>query len=230
MTKRKKGRPRTPGAFYANGRRKQPTTKAERDDASRIPPTRETADYIERRQEYWLVPGLWNLASAEHCFDNAGILWLAGMFDDNGFPAEEIRNIFRDYASLYWRWYAQLAPQISRNERADRAEPSSHAAGWELRFQKLDKRLVGRERKAVHELAVDGWFMDDKHPNAIALANLGRLRIRARRKIDMPINGLVATEDGREMEWLKCALRGAFMLLDAKQPEREIPLWKLRAA
>jgi hypothetical protein len=233
MSKRKKkGRPQTSGAFYSNGRRKQPTTQEGRDDAARVHPTAETARYVQQRLEYWLVPGIWNLAAAEHCYDNAGVLWATGWFDNHGFTAEEIREVFREYACLYWRWYGALAPKISKGERADRSEPSNKAEGWELRFQKLDSRLKlgSTERRAVHQLAVNDWYFDQMHPDAIALCNLGRITIGERKKVKLPIVGEVAFATGDARDWLDAALRGAFQMLDARAIDREIPLWKMGRA
>lgn len=228
----------TKGSFYSNGRRKQPTTKAERmaqvETNKRVLPTPETVAYVERRLEYWTCPGIWNTASAEHCFDNAGILWATGWFDGHGFQADAIREVFRKYGALYWRWYAQTAPKTSKGERVGKSEPGIHAERWEEQFMQLDERLplASPERLAVHQLCVNGWHFDELEPRAVALANLGRLKINAKRKQKLPIAGEVAMPEGREMEWLKAALRGAFSMLDAqiaKQVKRgwDIPLWAL---
>lgn len=228
----------TKGSFYSNGRRKQPTTKAAREakaeEAKRVAPTDETRDYIERRLAAWTVPGLWTTAAAEQCYDNAGILWATGWFDKHGFPPEEIRDIFRRYAALYWRWYQGTAPKISKGERTGKSEPGIHAEGWERLFQRLDARLpIGSpERKAVHELAVDGWHFDGYHHRAEALANLGRVRLNARRKEQVPVAGRVAHETGKDMDWLEAALRGAFAMLDAETAKHlkrgwDIPLWAM---
>jgi hypothetical protein len=231
------GRNRTAGNRSKGGRKKKATTQAARDEAvtdnKRVLPTPETVAYLDRRLDYWMHPAVWTRASAEQCYDNAGILWATGWFNGNGFQPDEIRDIFRTYARLYWRWYP--APRASRGERVGRAEPSIHREKWEDLFMQLDARLVtgSVERRAVHAMAVDGWHFDEVDARAMALANLGRLKISARLKgCSLPITGEVAKETGREMEWLQAALRGAFCLLDAriaKEARRQwdIPLWAL---
>lgn len=226
----------TKGSFYSNGKKKQPTTKAERmalaENNKRVPPTPETMDYIERRLAYWTHPGIWNRAAAEQCYDNAGILWASGWFDRHGFQPDEIRDIFRKYAALYWRWYP--APKTSKAERVGKSEPSIHKENWERQFMIMDERLPlgSEERRAFHQLAVDGWHFDELDMRAIALADLGRLKIMAKHKTRLPVGDYIPGDSGREMDWLKAALRGAFMLLDAqiaKQARRgwTIPLWAL---
>lgn len=218
------GRAKTKGNRTAGGKRKKATTIEGRE--SRVLPTPETNAYVERRLEYWTHPRIWNRASAEHCYDGAGVLWATGWLDGHGFGADELRNILRDYASLYWRWYP--APKTAKHERISRSEPSCHREKWEALFMKLDARLDRHaERKAVHELAVNGWYSDEIDHRACALANLGRLRINARLNIKLPIAGYIAADNGREMDWLGNALRGAFMLLDAKLPSRMTPIWAL---
>lgn len=222
------GRAKTPGNRTKGGKKKKPTTLEGREDAKRILPTPETIAYVDRRVEYWTHPEVWNRASAEHCFDNAGILWLTGWFDKGGFQADEIRNIFRTYAELYWSWYP--APKTSKHERVGRSEPSTETTKREELFMRLDERLpIGsEERKAVHQLCVDDWHSDEYHHRAVRLANTGRLTINTRIKgTGLGIAGELADE--RDMEWLNAALRGAFMLLDATIAKRpwDIPLWAM---
>lgn len=228
----------TKGSFYINGKKKQPTTKAEREaqaeEGKRVLPTPETIAYVDRRLTYWTCPGVWNRASAEQCFDNAGILWATGWFDDHGFQASDIRDALRKYAAFYWKWYAGTAPKTSKGERTGKSEPGIHKERWEEMFMKMDERLplASAERLAVHQLCVNGWHFDEVDARAMALANLGRLKINARSKVKLPIAGEVAMPEGREMDWLRSALRGAFALLDAqlaKQLRRgwDIPLWAL---
>lgn len=220
-------RGKTPGNRSKGGRKKKASTVALREDAKRVLPTPETVAYIDRRLDYWTTDK-WNRASAEQCYDNAGILWITGWFNGHGFQPDEIRDIFRTYASLYWRWYAASAPKIAKGERVGHSEPGIHKEKWEGLFMALDGRLrVGSpERNAVHQLAVNGWHFDEYDPRAMALANLKRVKLR------MPVAGEVAGETGRAKDWLDDAMRGAFCMLDghlAKAMKRQwdIPLWAL---
>lgn len=221
------GRKKTKGAFYKNGKRKQPSTKAERENASRTLPTPETMAHIDSRLAYWVAP-MWSQAATEQCYDNAGILWITGWFNGHGFQPEEIRDIFRDYARLYWQWYSMTAPKCAKHERVGHSEPDTRKTKDERDFMRLDERLpIGSvERKAVHDMAVDDWHFDEYDAKALALANLGRLRL----KRDLRIAGEIAPDAGKEMDWLNAAIRGACSMLDGKLPSRrqwDRPLWAL---
>lgn len=221
------GRKRTPGNRDKSGKKKRATTLAGRELAKRVLPTPETQRHLDDRLAYWVSP-IWTQAATEHCYDNAGILWITGWFNGHGFQPEEIRDIFREYAKLYWQWYQGTAPKCAKNERVGYAEPSTQTARWEAKFMRLDERLpVGSdERRAVHDMAVDDWHFDEYDQKALALANLGRLRMDK----ELRIAGEIAVDNGREVEWLEAAIRGACALLDGKLPDRrqwDKPLWAL---
>jgi hypothetical protein len=228
-------RKRSGGNFYKNGRRKQPTTKAAREDASRVLPTPETMNRIDRRKAYWTHHMMHGGKAGDHCFDNAGVLWASGWFAGHGFEPDIIRDEFRKYAALYHRWYIETAPKIAKHERVSRATLPTDKEGWERLFMKLDERLpLGDERKAVHRVCIDGWFFDELDPQVMRLANTGRLLINARLQPKPPLEIVGYLELPGDREWLATALRGIFRLIDADLPQRgvmnDIAFWTMSEA
>lgn len=224
---------RTKGNRYRNGRRKQPTTEAEREAKVWIGGTPETLVRINDRKAYWTHPQLLRGRAGDQCFDNAGVLCVSGWFSGHGFQPEAIRDVFRLYAVLWHEWYIDLAPSISKHERVGQVERPAIKTKREALFQRLDARLrVGSpERKAVHQLCIDGWFFDSLHERAERLANTGRIILNERMalKPKLDVVGPIERSDGSDREWLACALRGAFNLIDEQTPQRgphnEIAFW-----
>jgi hypothetical protein len=173
--------------------------------------------------------------AGDHCFDNAGVLWASGWFAGHGFEPEIIRDEFRKYACLYHRWYIQTAPKIAKLERVGKVELPTDKQSWERHFMKLDALLpLGRERKALHELCIDGWFFDDLDARAERLANSGRLLISARHNLRPALEVVGCLEQSGDREWLAAALRAVFRLVDGDMPQRglmnDIAFWRMSEA
>lgn len=206
------GRKKTPGSRSAGGRKKKPTTtigRTKKDYGN----TRVVAR-LARFEHACILGG----KAAHDAFDGPGQLHAMGYFHGQGFEPDVIRDILREYADLYWYWYAALQAKCAGYEPRIRGEPGWDASKAETRFQALDRclGLTSRERQAVHKIAVDNWGNDDVHPFVERMVNEGM------RQRGLPVAGYLPTAE--DVETLHDGLRAAFQLIDQTLRPRFAPV------
>lgn len=215
---------RTKGNRSPSGRLKKAATIAEREEARRHGPTPETMSRNDAIRHYWAHPDLHKGKAGEHCFDAPGLLWASGWFEGHGFEPETIRDTFRLYALLHHDWYIETGAKIAKWTRSDRVEVPTDKTKREALFMRLEGRLrVGSpERRCMQQLCLDGWMFDDAHEIAERLANTGRTILNERLKLDPPLPVCGWVEQCGDRDWLTNALRGVFVLIDERTPQRGV--------
>jgi hypothetical protein len=214
-----KGTRRKNGKRDKSNKLLRPSTRAERS----VPPNDRVRERLERFSHKSILDG----KAAHDCFDAPGQLHAMGYFHNHGHEPSAIRDILREYAELYWCWFANLnsgsaeyGPRFDSGARiSSKSSPIPPASKSDNRFMDLDDILPmsSPERRAIHKLVLDHWGCDSVHPFVERLVNEGR------RDRCLPVAGMLAMVE--DFETLAAALRAAFALIEGKmKPDYINPL------
>ncbi len=188
----------TKGNYYANGRKKQPSTKAAREAIVK----RETPGaHIQARINLWTSPDIREGKAAHDVFDAIGQLHALDFLDGHGYTPEELRDAGRRYAGLYWQRNADKAPKGQTLEVFDKSRVNHDDTRASLTFEAMIRNLESYERGVLDLVTTDFWFTDDIAPFVMRLVTTELLK----RKRLPPV---VRFEEAGDRDLLAALIRG----------------------
>jgi hypothetical protein len=195
----------TKGNRYANGRLKQPTTKAARAAAVKRD---EPGAHITARFNLWNAACIREGKAAHDVFDAIGQLHALDFLDGHGYEASELRDAGRKYAGLYWQRNADKAPKGQTLEVFDKSRVNHDDTRSSLTFEAMIRDLPTYERGVLELVCVDYWFTDEIAPFALRLVTTELLK----RKRMPPV---VRFEEAGDRDLLAALIRGLCVVHEA---------------